>query len=99
MCYKREQKEFKSPNIQMRIIRKDSSMKAAFQLGLRAGKKLGQVDKCLKGKANEKNGLTLEVEAKMYFQRGMKSKICIEYGKNICARQWERETKKKRSPR
>lgn len=74
-------------------------MKVVFQLGLRVGKKLGQVDKCLKGKVNEKYGLILEVEVKMYFQRGMKSKICIEYGKNICVRQWEREIKKKRSLR
>lgn len=49
----------------MQVVTKDSSMKAAFELGPKASERLGQVDMYLKGKANEKNGLILEAEAEM----------------------------------
>lgn len=51
---------------------------------------------CLKGKTNEKNGLTLEAEAEKYFQGEMNGEICREYGMNTCTRGWERENKKGR---
>lgn len=35
---------------------------------------------CLKGKANQKDDLTSDVKTKIYFQRRINSKICIEYG-------------------
>lgn len=77
----------------MQVLRKDSSMKVAFELGLKASKKLGQVNMYLKDRAHEKNGLILEAEAEMYFQRGINSKSCIECGRNSCAREQESEKK------
>ena len=38
------------------------------ELGLKAGKKLRQVDMCLKGKANEKDGLTMKWKQKYTFR-------------------------------
>lgn len=40
----------------------------------------------LKSKANEKNDLTLKVEAEMQFKRGINNKICIKHRMSKCVR-------------
>lgn len=42
-----DQKEFKSHNNQIWVIRKDSSTRVTFELEPKASRKLGQVDICI----------------------------------------------------
>lgn len=54
-------------------------MKVAFELDLNAWKKKKKASGCVfKSKANEKNDLTLEVEAEMQFEREKNSKRFVQ---------------------